>query len=139
MPYTDQQLNRIFDRTDGKCHLCGKKLAWCNYGSPDGRGRWEVDHSVPRVHGDSNHGRNLFAACTSCNRSKRDGCTPAERAKNGLVKALLSRHRKARIRKNNAAALGIIGAGMGLIAGPAAAVVLALAGATIGHEIDPEA
>ena len=33
----------IFDRTDGRCHLCEKNLALSNYGRLGARGAWEVD------------------------------------------------------------------------------------------------
>ena len=32
MGYSDEQLRDIYDKTEGYCRLCGKKLAYTNYG-----------------------------------------------------------------------------------------------------------
>ena len=68
--FTDKKLNAIYDRSRGYCHICGKKLAFINYGNFGKRGAWEVDHSKPRVKGGTDHPNNLYPACISCNRSK---------------------------------------------------------------------
>ena len=69
--WSDKQLNDIFDETDGICYLCGKKLAWKNYGDPGERGAWEVEHMRPLSRGGSNSvKRNLLPACIPCNRKK---------------------------------------------------------------------
>lgn len=49
MRYTDDRLNDIYERTRGYCHLCWKKLSFCNYGKPGMRAAWEVEHSCPRA------------------------------------------------------------------------------------------
>lgn len=72
MPYTDEELNYIYDKTGGYCYYCGKKLAFTNYGKPKRRGAWEVDHSNPISRGGTDYYRNLFPSCIPCNRSKRD-------------------------------------------------------------------
>lgn len=38
MGFSDEQLNKVCDRTDGRCHLCGKKLVFKNYGCLGARG-----------------------------------------------------------------------------------------------------
>jgi len=81
MAYTEEELNDIYDKNDGYCHICGKKLAFTNYGIVGARGAWEVDHSVPRSRGGSNLMRNLLPACISCNRSKGDSSTRTARAR----------------------------------------------------------
>ncbi len=70
MTYSDERLTRIFHKTDGWCEYCGKKLAWSNYGNPNGRGGWEVDHSIPLSKGGTDHLNNLVPACIPCNREK---------------------------------------------------------------------
>ena len=72
MGYDDETLNFIYDKSDGYCHYCGKRLAWTNYGSPEAKGAWEVDHGVPLSRGGSDHMRNLWAICVECNREKCD-------------------------------------------------------------------
>jgi hypothetical protein len=51
MRLTQDQLEYVFDRTTGYCHLCHGKLAFCNYALRDERGAWEIEHSVPRARG----------------------------------------------------------------------------------------
>jgi 5-methylcytosine-specific restriction endonuclease McrA len=70
MPWDWDTLNWVYDRTDGYCRYCGKKIYWRNYGKPDQRGPWEVDHSVPLALGGTDYLRNLWPACTDCNRDK---------------------------------------------------------------------
>lgn len=70
--YSNDLLNSIYDKTDGSCAYCRKKLAFVIYGIPGARANWEVDHDVPISRGGSNEFKNLVAACFSCNRSKGD-------------------------------------------------------------------
>lgn len=70
MTYSDERLWRIFQKTNGYCDYCGKKLAWSNYGNPNGRAGWEVDHSVPISKGGTDHLNNLIPSCIPCNRDK---------------------------------------------------------------------
>ena len=70
--YSNDLLNSIYDKTDGYCAYCGKKLAFVNYGIQGARANWEVDHDIPISRGGSNEFKNLVAACFNCNRSKGD-------------------------------------------------------------------
>jgi 5-methylcytosine-specific restriction endonuclease McrA len=70
MAYSDEELSYIYDKTNGYCNHCGKKLAFSNYGVLGARGAWEVDHSRSRRAGGTDYLRNLFPSCISCNRSK---------------------------------------------------------------------
>lgn len=70
MGFTDDELSEIYDKSDGYCRYCGKKLAFTNYGRLGERGAWEVDHSVPRSRGGTDYLRNLVPACVDCNRDK---------------------------------------------------------------------
>jgi HNH endonuclease len=90
MGYSDDELNDIFDRTDGDCHICFSSLSFGNYGRLGQRGAWEVDHSNPRARGGTNRRNNLYAACIYCNRSKRHGHTRAARSRYGKTSAPLS-------------------------------------------------
>lgn len=71
MPWDWDTLNWVYDRRDGYCRYCEKKIYWTNYGKPDQRGAWEVDHSVPLAVGGTDYLSNLWPACTDCNRDKR--------------------------------------------------------------------
>lgn len=137
MVYDKSQLRRIYDRTDGYCHICHRKLALKNYGVLDARGGWEVDHSRARANGGSNHGNNLYAACTSCNRQKSDHHTRTARSWNGTTRAPFSKAEKKAIRKERTAIGAFIGGCVGLIAGPAGMVIGAGLGGAIGNSVRP--
>lgn len=68
--YDYDELNRVFEKTDGYCYYCDKHLSFLNYGHPDGRGSWEIDHIVPLSAGGVDNRRNRVTACFSCNRLK---------------------------------------------------------------------
>jgi len=70
MVYDNETLNCIYEKTEGHCHICGKKLSFSNYHRLGRTGAWEVDHSVPVAKGGTDHLNNLFPACIACNREK---------------------------------------------------------------------
>src|ERR1700682_2109048 len=106
--WNDDELNMIYDRTTGKCHLCHKQLAWSNYGRPGRRAAWHVDHSVALARGGADDLRNAYAACIRCNCSKQDGTNRSVRARSGLRRAPLSvgKRREARV-LNGAGGAGV--------------------------------
>ena len=70
MPFTSEEINYVYDKTDGYCYYCGKKISFTNYGKLGNHGAWEIDHSKPVSKGGTNYLRNLVPACTTCNRDK---------------------------------------------------------------------
>lgn len=138
MKREETELRAIYDRTEGQCHICRKRLSFCNYGLYGKKGAWEVEHSIAQARGGTHHGNNLFAACISCNRCKGDSSSRAARQQHGYQCAPYS----ARKRKRNAT----IGAGIGSLAmflvppqfRIAAAVVGALTGAIAGYKKKPK-
>jgi len=72
IPFTDDELNDIYDKTDGRCAICDKKLSWKNYGNHGGKGSWEVDHGMPLSRGGTDTFRNCQPLCIKCNREKGD-------------------------------------------------------------------
>jgi len=139
MAFTKEQLNRIYEKTNGKCHICRKKLAHGNYGVAGTRGAWEVEHSKPRSNGGTDHGNNLFAACISCNRSKSNGSTKAAREKHGYKCAPFSETQKVRNSIANAGIFGIVG----LIFTPphlriAVTIAAVVLSGSIGYNEEPE-
>jgi hypothetical protein len=125
MAYDSATLNDIYDKTAGRCHLCGKKLAFTNYGRHGQRAAWEVDHSRPRARGGTDMFRNLLPACTGCNRSKQAGANRKIRIGFGLDRAPLSYDQRAAQRSRNIVAGAAVGAAL---AGPWGAVIGALLG-----------
>lgn len=135
MRYSNERLNDIYDRTNGRCHICSKKLAFKNYGSLEGlRGAWEVEHSNPKSKGGTDRLSNLYAACISCNRSKGANSTKSARKRNGRTAAPLSAEKIRARRADNAVVGGIIGGLAGLLGGPIGVAIGAGIGAAIGHD-----
>ncbi|MBZ4419051.1 HNH endonuclease signature motif containing protein [Myxococcus sp. RHSTA-1-4] len=81
--YTDEELRRVFDSTNGRCHITHKNLSFRNYGKLDVPGGWEVDHSRPLARGGTNHFNNLRPICVRVNRQKQDRSARAMRAEYG--------------------------------------------------------
>ena len=132
--YNPDRLERIYRRTDGRCHICRKKLSLVNYGRADERGAWQIDHSRARVKGGSDHLNNLFPACIPCNLDKGTVTSRTARAPYGHTRAPLSRERKEEARNSRV----VVGAGAGLLVGgalggPLAALGLAVVGGVLGH------
>jgi len=137
--WTDDELNAIYDRTSGKCHLCHKKLAWSNYGKPRKRAPWHVDHSVPLARRGADDLRNTYAACISCNCSKQDGTNRSLRSSNGVKRAPLSvaKRREARI-WNGAGGAGVGALIGGALGGRAGAWIGGAIGAALGVNANPD-
>lgn len=136
--FTDDQLDRIYARTGGHCHICRGRMARANYGRPGTRGEWSVDHSVPQVKGGSHHLNNLYAAHWSCNSSKGAGANRSARAVHGYRQAPLAHSAKKEAVAGNAIAGGALGLLAGaLIGGPVAAVICLTIGACVGADADP--
>jgi hypothetical protein len=135
----DERLERIFERIDGRCHICGGGLCFRNYGRADARGAWEIEHSHPRCKGGTNNLNNLYAAHIRCNRQKGSYTTRTARRWHLRTRAPFSSPKMAEIRNRNALGLGLlgllIGAGTG---GIGAALLFCGAGACLGHSLSPE-
>jgi hypothetical protein len=145
--YSDDQLNTIFDRTAGRCHICGGRLTFAHYGESDKPRGWEVEHSNPRANGGTDRLNNLYPAHVPCNRSKGAGSTRAARAQHGRTRAPMSLEQQEEARIANMAGgglLGLLGAGLlaraaaGLAFGPGGVLVCMLVGAFLGYNADPE-
>lgn len=137
MAYDDQRLCAIYDRTNGYCHICHRKLSLKNYGAIGERAAWEVEHSRPRVRGGTDHGNNLYPACIACNRSKSDYSTRTARGWNGTTRAPLSKEKKKKIKSENTVTGGVIGGIIGLVGGPVGVAIGASIGAAFGRSIKP--
>ena len=68
MSYSRQQLQAIFQKTDGRCGVCGCQHVMAGYPRD-----WEVDHIYPVSRGGNDDIDNLQVCCVECNRDKGDG------------------------------------------------------------------
>jgi hypothetical protein len=132
MAWTREQIERAWRRTDGRCHLTGRAIRLSDYGVT-----WEMEHSIPRANGGTDHGNNLFPALISPNRSKQGCSTRSVRAAYGLPRAPLSRREKDQIRNSNALkGAGVFAVAGGALFGPLGALGGAVLGALVGDS-DP--
>lgn len=138
MAFKKAELNPIYDRTSGRCHICHKKLAFKNYEAVGSRAAWEVEHSIPQAKGGTDHLNNLYPACISCNRSKGSSSTGSTRSKHGKTRAPLSADKRKKARVGNTFAGGTLGAMIGSVGGPVGAFIGACLGASLGHSQYPD-
>lgn len=138
MNITNERLNKIFDKTRGKCHLCHKQLVFKNHGVHKSRSAWEIEHSKPRSKGGSDHFNNLFPACIKCNREKSDGTNYSVRSKRGVKKAPLSETSKNKKVLSNTLKGALGGAVFGRFFGPVGVVIGGVVGGIVGSEVNPD-
>ncbi len=139
MAVNDDLLRAVFNKTAGRCHICHKRVAFSRYGVISARSGWEIDHSVPRAKGGTDHPNNLFPAHISCNRSKQDGGTRAARADFGKARAPMSVERRQRAKLWTAVGGALTAGATGFrFAGPPGFLAGVIVGGIIGYEMDPE-
>lgn len=137
MKLNKESKRALFDKTDGRCHLCHKKLVFKNYGTVGANGAWEREHSKARANGGTDHPNNLYPACIPCNRSKRDSSTVSVRTRNGVKGAPRSRKQRERSQRQTAMGVTASGALIGLrIAGPVGGVIGGVLGFAIGSALE---
>ncbi|MBI5083315.1 MAG: HNH endonuclease [Acidobacteria bacterium] len=141
MSRSKEDLQRIFDRTSGKCHLCHEWLVFENYGKPAAQGGWEIEHSKPKAKGGTDHINNKYAACVQCNRSKGTKTAKSVRAKHGKKKPPLN----TKLRQEKMGNRALKGAGVGTLAGylldPTGGILTGVGlvlGGILGRSKDPD-
>lgn len=132
------KLKKVFEKTDGRCHICHDPISFKNYGINGKAGVWHVDHSKPVSKGGSSHLNNLLPACIPCNLSKSNSSTKAARAKNGQTRAPLNASTKQQIKTKNTVGGAFIGGVIGSIFGPVGIAIGSSIGGAIGHENSPK-
>ena len=132
------RVQKIYDKTDGYCHICHSKLSFANYGNHGTKGAWHIEHSVPKAKGGSDHLNNLYPACITCNLDKGTQHTKTARRQNGTTRAPFSKAKKERIKNGNTTAGVIIGGILGATVGPLGAIVGATVGGYIGNINSPK-
>jgi hypothetical protein len=133
---SEDRLNAIYDKTHGCCHICHKKLSYCNYGVRDAKGSWQIEHSVPKAKGGTDHLNNLFPACIPCNLEKGVLHTNTVRKRNGVTRAPYSKAKKERIKNDNMLGFGALGFAIGAgVGGPLGGIILAVLGSEFGKKV----
>ena len=82
------KLIKIWDKISGRCHFCGEKLIFENYGKNKFiKGNWNIDHIFPKAMGGYNATVNYLPICGECNGLKwhRTGKQIQELMRYGLV------------------------------------------------------
>lgn len=70
MEYSDDNRKQIFNRTEGHCGNCGKKLVYHNYEIVHPDGAWVIDLVDTSSQGRIEDIQNAFPICIVCNRKK---------------------------------------------------------------------
>lgn len=128
MKISRERLQKIFDKTDGRCHICRRVLIYKNYGENGHKSAWEIEHSKPRVHGGKDHLNNLYAAHITCNRSKGKNTTKNVRSAYGFQSAPRSHDKKVK----DAVVWGLLGLTPALFVPPQIRILVALLGVGLG-------
>ena len=67
--YMNAEIKKIiWKKTGGRCHFCGKALIFSAKSGQ--RGRWHVDHILPKAQGGKNDIKNYIPICRACNRMR---------------------------------------------------------------------
>lgn len=138
MAYTSSDLERIFSRTNGCCHICHVQLSFSNYSESGRRGAWEVEHGVPRAKGGTDHGNNLWAAHITCNRQKGVVTSRTARRWAGQTRAPHSPAKLEKLEHENGVAGAFVLGVVGLAGGPVGALVCACIGYGVGQSFAPK-
>ncbi len=131
------KLKQIFRRTDGRCHICHRKLNFKHHGKRGFSGAWHIEHSVPRANGGTDRLNNLYPACIDCNHAKGVLSTRSARGMCGKTRAPYSRAKKDAIRESNVGTGVVIGTIIGSVGGPWGMLIGAAIGGMIGNENPP--
>ena len=127
-----ERLEQIFEKTNGHCHICSEKVYFSGYGNT-----WEIEHSIPKAKGGTDHLNNLFPAHLSCNRSKGTKHTRTARAEYGNTRAPYHKKKIEDIKNGNTVTGAVIGGLLGAFLGPEGAIIGASIGAAIGRGTSP--
>jgi 5-methylcytosine-specific restriction endonuclease McrA len=139
MKFDASHLDSIYTRTSGYCHLCHVKLARRNYGKDGMKGAWQVEHSVPRSKGGTDHTNNLFTACVRCNLNKSNMTTRTARSWNDKRRSPLAPEKRAEAKVENAIAGAVVCGVVGVaVAGPVGLIIGVLTGASFGASENPD-
>ena len=133
MKFSEKRLHQIFARSSGYCHICHASLDFDKYGEVGKSGSWEVEHSTPQIKGGTHRLNNLYPACITCNRAKKDNSTRSARAKHGKKRAPLSFNKRRKAKIVNGVKGSVLGAVRGIVVSIDVSGTLAIVGFGIGY------
>lgn len=136
--FSNERLNDIFDKTNGRCHLCGRKLSFSSYGESRKHGAWHVEHSRPKAMNGTDHLNNLYPGCIECNLAKGAGETRSFRRKNGLRRAPMSFAELEEKQLTNTFIFGLAGVALGAMHCPKTAFWCGVVGLAAGMVMEIE-
>ncbi len=135
--FDNETRRAVFAKSNALCHLCWKPIAFSNYGNHGARGAWEIDHSVPKSQGGTDHLNNLYAAHTICNRAKQARSSASVRRENGHSRPPMSAAAMKKLKAGDALAGAISGGLLGArFGGPPGMLIGAIIGAIGAYTIE---
>jgi len=66
MVFSEDVVKNAFDKVNGYCQICGKKLIFNSRGNAEARGAWEARHIKPVSEGGKDEVRNCMVLCMEC-------------------------------------------------------------------------
>jgi len=133
-----QKLKKVYDRTNGYCHICHKKLSLCNYGILGLKGAWHIEHSKAKANGGSDHLNNLYAACIECNFKKGTKSTRTMRRRNSVSRAPYNKEKREAIKNGNTVFGMLTGGAIGSLFGPGGVIICSVLGELLGEDLSPK-
>ena len=134
-----EKLYKIFQKTDGYCHICHRKLCLINYGIHGSKGAWQIEHSKAWANGGSDHMNNLYPACIPCNIDKGTRHIKTVRSQYGTTRAPYSKAKKQKLKNDSIADGALIGVSIGFaLGGPAGGLIGSFIGGLLGNESAPK-
>lgn len=82
MGFSEETKRKGFERAEGCCELCGKKLVFNNRGRTGGRGSWEAHHKTPRAQGGADSLRNCMIICYECHQQPQKAASRMKKESN---------------------------------------------------------
>jgi len=93
MAFTEDVVKNAFDKVNGYCQACGKKLIYANRGNAVGRGGWDAKHIKPVSEGGKDEVRNCMILCMDC-LEKTGSTIPGNTSSNSIDILSFSERRK---------------------------------------------
>lgn len=136
VPFPKGHPEKTFEKSEGRCWYCGRKIAWSRRGDTQSPYGWHMEHLRPvSKGGHPTHLNNLVASCYSCNFEKGTKTSRTQLRRKGRTRGPLSRKERNERRALNGAGGAGFGAGVGSVFGPLGTLVGGSIGGGLGMAI----